>query len=92
MTPSQRAHLTCLLRFPVYRYLYPLAHEYSNGFARLAVLVVHRLRRVDGAHKDKMYPKDEIADQYGDDFAFIAFSGALGSVGGVTAAKGCASL
>lgn len=37
MTPSQRVHLTCLLRFPVYRYLYPLTRENSSGFTRLAL-------------------------------------------------------
>lgn len=34
MTSSHHVHLTCLLRFPVYRYLYPPPHVNSNDFTR----------------------------------------------------------
>lgn len=46
MTSSQHVHLTCVLRFPVYRYLYPPTHENSNDFTRLELEEVYREKEI----------------------------------------------
>ena len=53
MTSSQHVHLTCLLRFPVYRYLYPPTHENSNDFTRLQLEKAYRYK-VRGSHKSNV--------------------------------------
>lgn len=45
MTSSHLVHLTCLLRFPVYYYLYPPTHENSNDFIRLQHQTVYRCHK-----------------------------------------------
>lgn len=81
MTSPQHVRLTCLLKFPVYRYLYPPTQEYGDDFTRLAVpgdAARTEWGRGGGGGEDKMYPEQSIAEHYRQDFAFSAVSGARG--------------
>lgn len=67
MTSSHHVHLTCLLGFPVYRYLYPPPHVNSNDFTR------HQKEDVQESQK-KCKQSGVFFHFPRDDIPFIAFT------------------